>query len=316
MISLIDDLLKRFEALELACQHVAKAINNDTHLPLHLTSFEGASGAERAIAIQSITQLEYKDSDQFLPNSGLLCAFPTTINAIHALNTTKDAFKTSVQALRAASKNDKTRIETLIARIVSQDGRRDEILAIALHRANLHRLDLNRCYAHIRVLPENLVSVSWSWAKSHSAIVQISLNDALQMAHTLSSPITKKLTLEKLSNLPFNTKLAYKKKLPNQLRANLIWSENDQRLRKAVTVSGILIVQAEKLPQYVWRTNPSLLDESLQSSRLLRSDAEIEVEPYIEVLHLHRYVGKSFNLKNSDEPKSTLLINDTQVASI
>ena len=156
--------------------------------------------------------------------------------------------------------------------------------------AGISRLDLLRCYAQIRVLPSPLESVSWTWAKTHSSIDPITVAQAITMAENLPKEKTKAFALEMLACLKPTERLVLKKKLPNQLRANLVWREAGERKRKAVTISGIVVGQDAALPQYVWRDDPANSDQKTQ--RLSRVDTTIEAEPYIKALGIHRYLEK------------------------
>lgn len=291
--TLVADLLQTFEATQAACGDLARTVRADAALPLFLPNYGGDAGTEREAAIRSMTQLWHLDPGASVVEAGLLCASAGTVAAAEALNRRKQQFQAAVQAIRAIGKNkDKLRITRLIERVLQEEGRRTEALQEALATARINRLDLLRCYAQLRILPPGLESISWTWAKTHSAIVQVRLDEAIEMAGHLANPATSATALELLYRLPRDEKLAYKKHLPNQLRANLVWLEDDQRLRKAVTISGVVLCQAPTLPRYIWRDNPACSDTP-SAARLSRTDVGIESGAYVRALNLHRYLASS-----------------------
>ena len=289
--ALVAGLLQAYEALQEGCGAFARAARADAGLPLFLPHPAGHEGSERDAAIDSLTQLWHLEPGAAPVEAGLLCASAATVAAAVALNQRKQDFQAAVQAIRAIGKRqDKVRITRLIERVLHEEGRRTEALREALATARINRLDLLRCYAKVRILPAGLESIRWTWAKTHSAIVQVTLDEAIEMATHLANPATSATALELLYRLPRHEKLAYKKQLPNQLRANLVWLEGDQRLRKAVTISGVVLCQSPTLPRYLWRDNPALKD-SPPSERVARTDVGIEATPYVRALNLHRYLA-------------------------
>jgi hypothetical protein len=235
----------------------------------------------------------HPEPGEVLARSGVVCCSPATIQEAMKLNSKKEAFQATIKSIRECTNGKKTRIDKLIDRVLQQEGIRTKELEIALNRANLNRLDILRCYAKIRVMPKNLQSISWTWARTHSVIDPISREDAIKEAHALQNPETRDIVLSLLARLPPGEMLAYKKELPNQLRANLVWKEDGCIKRKAVTISGVVLSQDEILPKHVWRDDPGELDSDAPLGRLKRLDARIDPEPYIKALHLHLYTGGS-----------------------
>ena len=285
-------LLQAYEALAAANTAFGDALRADGHLPLLLPEYERES--DRYIAIKAMTQLWRLEPGEILAHAGVVCASLTTIQAAESLNQAKAEFRAAVKSVRDKSTEKKTRLDKLIDRVLLQQSekerRRTEELQLALKRAQINRLDLLRCYANIRVLPKDLVSISWTWARTHSIIDSISRDEATKQAEKLSDEETREIALTRLSSLPSGQRMAYKKKLPNQLRANLSYYEDSEIKRKAVTISGIALSQDSVLPKmWVWRDDPGELDPKASRDRISRSDATIEPEPCIKALHLHLY---------------------------
>ena len=293
-MELVLELLQKYEALEAANSRFADALRADKDLPVLLPDYEG--GADREAAIKAMTQMWYLEPDESLPRAGVVCASPATIQEAENLNQHKTAFQTAIKSVRDTVTGEKSRLDKLIDRVLLQQNekerRRVEELQLALKRAQINRLDLLRCYAKIRVLPESLMSISWTWARTHSVIDPISREEAIKQAENLSDGESKDIALSRLSSLAPGQMLAYKKKLPNQLRANLLYREDDEVKRKAVTISGVALSQDGSLPKkWVWRDDPGELDPKAPKDRITRLDSKIDPEPYIKSLHLHLYTG-------------------------
>jgi len=293
---LVIDLLQSHQALESACNEFAAAVRRDQEieLPLLLPAYSGTPGGEREAAITSMIQLWHLEPGEALVDAGLVCGSAETIAAACRLNDAKQTFQSAIKALRdAGPKGEKSRLDKLIDRVLHEEGKRTDELSLALKRVRISRLDLLRCYAKIRVLPRHLESLSWTWAKTHSSIVPVSMDEAIKMAQNLSNEETKETVLSLLSTCSQRERFVCKKKLPNQLRANLVYRDEDgKRKRKAVTISGVILSQDITLPRYIWRDNPDLLAPEAQQERLSRLDTHIESEPFIKVLRLHRYIDR------------------------
>lgn len=288
---LVIRMLNSFELLEASCQQLAASMHEDSNLPLVLYGIEGP--ANRPDAIAAVTRLLKLEDGETVPIAGVVCCSPTTIENAEALNAAKFNFQEAIKEFREKSKSLKgaqnIKLERLIERVLHEEGVKSDELELALKRTKLTDLDLLRCYAKVRILPAHLASISWTWAKTHSAIESISHADALKMAERLTGE-AREVAERLLSELPSNTKLAYKKALPNQLRANLIIiNSSGGYVRQAVTFSGVALSPDSKLPPtLIWRDNPSGPTTEIRKSRI---DAEICTEPYIKALHLHLYAG-------------------------
>jgi hypothetical protein len=301
-VDLILDLFQKYKALENANASFSKAVVSDNHLPILLPG--SASEPNRDTAARFMTQLFLAESGDNLPQSGLICASPYTIQMGEQLNVCKGEFQASVKSFRDSVQGEKSRLDKLIDRVLLQQcsnaRHRVEELQLALKRAQLNRLDLLRCYAKIRVLPKDLVSISWTWARTHAVIDPITRDEAIKQAHNLSNEETRNIALNRLAALPQGEKLAYRKKLPNQLRANLQYLDDGQLKRKAVTISGIVLSQDCSLPKtWVWRDDPGEQNPKAPLSRVTRIDTKIDREPYIKALHLHLYKENVYNRKCS-----------------
>lgn len=280
------DLTRAYEALLDAQADFKNAILSEADLPCFLPGFQGDSVEGRHQAIPVMIRNFYLNENEEEQLTGLICASAGTLEAAALMNDAKDCFQQAISIVRELGGSKKTALDKLVDRALHREGRRTEELELALSRLHLHRLDLLRCYAHIRVLPPKLESVSWTWATRHSSIKLIEFEEAETMANALPVASTRNAVLHALSQLKPGEKLAMKKALPNTLRANIVFWEGGIRKRKAINVSGILLSPDLTLPKHIlWRDDPG--DSPL---RLERSDVSIQKIPYIPALNLYRYI--------------------------
>lgn len=293
-MELVLELLQKYEELEAANSRFADAVRADRDLPLLLPECVGAPNRE--LAIKAMTRIWHLEPGESLPQAGVVCSSPATILIANELNEIKKKFKAAIISVRDELEGNTFRLDKCIERLLLQQDdkdnarRRNKELQLALKRTKIDRLDLLRCYANVRVLPKDLISISWTWARTHSAIDPISRENAILQAEKLNDGEAKDVALTLLTALEPGQMLAYKKKLPNQLRANLLYHENGDVKRKAVTISGIALSQDSTLPKkWVWRDDPGEQDPKAPMNRIPRSDSRIDLEPYIKALHLHLY---------------------------
>lgn len=281
---LVQNLLDMYEQLDSHRHRLADAVRKDA-LPMFLPDYTGEPGKESEMAIASMIQIWHLNIDEApLLSAGVVCASPSTVAAAKQLNEAKGNFKRAVAALRG---NDtKTKLDHLVERAMHKEGERGGELLLAMRRARLGQLNLKRCYAQVLVLPAGLTSISFTWATTHSVIESITVAQATKMAEKLQNDETRKTVIDLLSEFSPGDQLAYKKKLPNQLCANLISKDGDDLRKKSVTISGVVIHQGDTLPYSIWRSDPGKA-----RPRVPRHDLAIESEPYIKALCLHRYLA-------------------------
>lgn len=293
----IKELHERFLAMENGCIKVKASIrSSNDDFPVYVPTFseddqENTSERAREAAIKSITQLFHTREGEYLAEAGILCASSKTVVAIEQLNKTKKDFKDAVMDIRKYQHENKiavSKVDKLINDELREKGVRTEALTYAMGTARIRSLDLKRCYAIIRILPENLDVFSWTWAATHSRIKKITVNQALAMARSLTDDTKRNTAVDILSRCPADEILVRKIGLGNQLRANYAYKENDIIVRKSCPVSGIVIAQQAFMPRKFWRSDPGKPDAN-KPHRLTRVSS-IEKEPFVVALGLYRYV--------------------------
>jgi len=279
---LIEKLVRKYDTLIALNEQFQEALNNDHSLPVWLP--EPHIQNSREVAVKTLTRLWNHDDGEY-PLSGMICASRKTVIIAEKLNTAKLEFKSVISEIKEKTGQQKTRVSTLIERVLSDEKGRPEIIIDALRKARIGRLNLLFCYKKIQVLPPNLKSISWTWAKQHKEINRISRKDALAMLDSLNNTKTRMTVSRLLDHHPEHEPLAYVKDINRQLRANLVWVEGDSIKRKPIVTSNIVLLQDETLPKkYKWANDVS-------PDRLSRSDIEISSEPFIRALNLYKYLA-------------------------
>ena len=284
----IIDMLRCFDELQACCAAFSASVHKDNELPIFLPHSSNSIAEDRDSVINSITRLWWPEVDEeFNEQYGVLCVSNETAEVVTTLNESKKAFRESILTIKSAGKDNKDGVEKLIDRALNKEGLRTPELKQALDNARLSRLDLVKCYTLIRMLPKEVDSISYTWATNHSSVSQITAEDAVEMAESLSDENLKKTITAKLANLNPKELLAYKKEKPNQLRANLVYTYNDEFKRQQVAVSGVMLYKNTSLPRIIWRDNP---ETKSSDNRIKRFDSKIEPKPFINALNIYRYI--------------------------
>ena len=169
---------------------------------------------------------------------------------------------------------------------------RTEKLAELLHRQGASRLHLKQCYRQIPVMETRPIKIGFSWYTSGRSIRKLTPQQAeerLLKMDTSQSHI--QLQLQAVGNLRPGDMLAQIQTQVPVIRANMLWKQEEQMLRKARNTSLPIIVALDdenpSLPEY----NEPPLNPPETRSRLERSDLKIDPQPFLPSLRAHRYLG-------------------------
>ncbi|OUS12125.1 hypothetical protein A9Q89_06940 [Gammaproteobacteria bacterium 53_120_T64] len=257
--------------------------------PRYLPTYQGSLCGETAAIVRSMCEIWHQDKgDEPLLLTGLVCVQADLLQAVVALNSAKDNFKYAVDRIRHGDKANATLTGLADHALKGLEPRRSEELRLAMQTAGISRLDLLKCYRHIRVLPSPLESLSWTWARTHTKSVPISMAEAEKKAVQLLSGDTLRLVLDKLGALKPGTAMTFMRELPPRLCANIVYRKDGLRSRKTITTTGVTVVEAPQLPKLAWRENPGPR-QAEATDHLTRIDAKIDRTPYIKALNIHLY---------------------------
>lgn len=281
----IFQLYETFQDLLEARSNVISALRDEKQMPLLLPQFESTASL-RDIAVTSLTQIYILKDRTHLADAGVICVSPDTADKISSYNRAKDSFKKSVLDIRSANDGkDITakKISRLIRTEVSERGYRTEPLKAVLDELGITALDLKKTYAHIRSMPAPLLTLRWTWATNHTRIKKVTYHEAVKMAEALGDDHRVSVALNLLGKCKRTEVFAKKVDLPNQLRANYTYKDDDLIIRGSTPISGIVAVQQDQLPETLWRDNPE------EEKKKIIRDSTLEDEPFIFSLNLYRY---------------------------
>ena len=282
----VDALSSAYVAITHQLRQIEKLIQADGNagLPIFTPHSETVSQTvARQSAIESISRVRM---DSSLIKTGVVCASKETVEAVEQLNVLKDQFKATVQSVKGGIKKSSKALQHMIQANATLT--RDESLKVALRSLGELSFDLRTCYAHVRVLPENTLSVSWTWAMKHKRIVKFTVSEAFELASRMADDGARQAAEIQLKQLPIGEALMQKVDMPPQLKANLKYlDDSGQVIKKAITVSGVLIAQQKQLPETLWRELPQEVTLRMNRPKMREEDV------FIPTLGLYRYVQRS-----------------------
>ncbi len=247
------------------------------------------SNQARLAAIESLTRIFRPLKNESPLQAGILCASDTLTNKIHDFNDAKSKFIfLCSKAHRVHSISLKGNNGRFISKIL-KNGISDEISRIP-KSSNLSadilckKIDLLACRTKIRVMPESVDTISWTWSANHKSMHKITKSHALKLA--LQEPETHRDSIRKIIYKCPDEHFVKIKHIKEQLRANYASTDNNHRKWRSMSISGVVIVPKDQLPRVLWRIPPS--QRSKQSPRLQR-ESSIYSDPFIKEINLYRY---------------------------
>jgi hypothetical protein len=215
---------------------------------------------------------------------GLVGASPKQIELAHRVNIAKSLFSEVVGSLKEISEHALTEARADIREMAMS--RRD-----ILGHAALARLHLKQTWRKLPIAEGQLTRAHFSWYCSGRSIVRMTVREAEQALLKLNTDAPHvQIQLEKLAGLPSQEKLAHVKAQAATMRANVFYyiPLADLRRRKAMNISMPLFVPlkpGESLPEF----NVPEQSPPIERSRPVRADTQIEQEPYLPSIRVHRY---------------------------
>ncbi|MBV1870438.1 MAG: hypothetical protein KUG76_05985 [Gammaproteobacteria bacterium] len=294
-ILLIERFLSAYDTLKQASGKLSSCIHGDKSYPLFLPTYPFSiqttteRSTARTLAAKSLCQTFNLDNEnELVVRAGILCASPETLDAAVTLNNAKQAFKQAVLDLRKLEKAKNRGVDTLIEQILPANKKnRPKELVKVLKNSQLSRLNLTRCYSKVRILDNNMESVSWTWATTHSTTHLVTCATAREQAKGLPDT-SREVVLSKLAHYDDDYEFSYLQRLPNRLQANTVYREEGEVKRKPVVISGVALCPGNTMPRVKWRDDPGSPQEDPSTARLKRSDAKVSDEEVIYSLHLYK----------------------------
>ncbi len=231
----------------------------------------------RVVIADEMTRLFHKNvGDAEVPRSGVLCIDESLVPDIQKLTDAKADFKKNVQALRGPTKKYNNDVEEALAK--------DKEFVDEMRRAGLSRLDLTACYRTIRVLPNNVHSLRWSWGTTHRGVHMVEVRELKDRLKDDPSDIAD-MVLKAIQGMKDKECVAEIKKKNPRLMANIVLTDGE---RDQVACSGVMVMPCKKLPPVMaWRDLPGDDDRKIKNRP---KDKSIEDTPIYEKSPFYFYL--------------------------
>jgi hypothetical protein len=281
----ITELVSRFEDLQQVLAQLSEHLTQTQ--PAHwlpLQDSEIALGLKPlSLATDLLTDLWYRDQQdgrETRSRHGLILADTRCRTLITDINQAKDDFRAAVQL----EKQDLPRWKESYRLL----GEHPSSLRNKLAIAGMTRVHLKQCFRHIPLLAQAPRKVGFSWYVNGRSIKKLTLSQAEALLLELGEHKPHiQIQLQRLGQLPPATRLAQIQTLAPVVRANLVYNNGDEVIRKAMSVS---------LPLFIPDTQPTLPEHNRISSepppgrtRQARGDQRISDEPFLPSIRAYLY---------------------------
>ncbi|WP_432473288.1 hypothetical protein [Amphritea sp. HPY] len=275
------DLIESLEQLQTRLNGFAAQLASN-QLPFWLPGLKPANLSSAAALYSDIWYRDGRDGRTTISHHGLIGADAALIKQALLVNQAKCEFQRHATQYRLSKDLP----------LQQQLHLRSEKLATLLHFQGASRLHLKQCYRHIPVLETAPVKIGFSWYTSGRSIKKLTPQQALDRLMKMDTSQTHiQRQIEAVGRLRPGDLLAQIQTLAPVIRANMLWKEQDQLIRKAKNISLPILVALNPanpvLPEY----NEPPLSPPDTRSRLERNDLKIDPDLFLPSLRAHRYLG-------------------------
>lgn len=258
------------------------AVLQKSTLPFWLPGETARTLQQAADLYTDIWYRDGQDGRTTISQHGLIGATPELIEATQKLNRAKADFQ-RIATLYRVSESPELQHELY---------KRSETIAGLLHRQGASRIHLKQCYRQIPVFEICPAKVGFSWYTSGRSIRKLTPQEAEEKLLKMDTSQTHiQIQLQAVGQLRPGDMLAQIQKQVPVMRANPVWKQKDNTLRKAQNTSLPIIIALSSdnptLPAY----NEPPLNPPEARSRVERSDLKIDPQPFLPSLRAHRYLG-------------------------
>ncbi|CAH0990338.1 hypothetical protein SIN8267_00430 [Sinobacterium norvegicum] len=210
---------------------------------------------------------------------GLYLADDRTVACAIDVNAMKSSFKHAVQQIQ---KEDKQ--QWLLEYGMINNRYREQLTT-----AQLSRLNLKQTYRHIPILNTSPAKIGFSWYTQGKSITRVSKQQAYDRLAKFGDSSHIRIQQQKLATLNDYEKLAIVQKQAPLVRANIVYQQGTEIIRKATNSS---------LPFIIADTHHGRLPEFNQinelppqtHTRLRRSDSKISDDVFLPSIRAYRYI--------------------------
>lgn len=275
------ELLESLEQLQQALADFCSALQQSQY-PFWLPGEQFTNLDHAAQLYADIWYRDGQDGRTTLSHFGLIGADAALIQLAQHTNACKQTFQQLASQYRLSENGELQ--DTL--------QQRNQTLNHILNRQGASRLHLKQCYRLIPIATPRPEKIRFSWYTSGRSIRKISPEEAqkkLLKMDTSQPHIQQQLTA--IGALRPGDMLAQIQTQVPIIRANIVWQQDQQTLRKARNTSLPVLVALDDdnptLPAY--NEPPTTPPEA--RSRQERSDLKIDPHPYLPSLRAHRYIS-------------------------
>lgn len=239
-------------------------------------------------ACDLLTDLWYQgnqDGRETRTRHGLILADEHTTRLIEQTNQQKDRFRLAVN-------QEKQNLDAEQWHSRQQElGTQAQSLRSSLTFAGMQRVHLKQSYRHIPLLSQKPSKIGFSWYNNGRSIKKISHQQAQELLLDLGEEKTHiQAQLQTLANLSANTQLARVQTLAPTIRANLVFKNGENIVRKAMNCPLPLFIPAsydndQILPEF----NQIDLTPPVGRTRISRRDNRITEEAILPSIRAFGY---------------------------
>lgn len=187
--------------------------------------------------------------------------------------------------------------------MASQSGRGTAIQE-ALAGQGLRQLWLQQCYRRLHLIEEEPFSISFTWQRSHSARVPLTLDKAIELAQskrrlTTETEMERDIWVNTLKSVDLERFriVKVKKEKAAQLKANIAITPGRGGKKLTLSSPTIILVKSAKLPKINYRS----IDE-INSKSVTRKDKVFSEEFALGFLNLYKLPVKLPKNEGFEEP--------------
>lgn len=294
-------VLEAYKNLKSNLKKLHKLLINDQSLPGWIYQNDKLTSIKLRQKLFDITnQIEYHDFQnpkETVIYPGIIGASLETIEQINIINNCKIEFKEAIQNLKKLKiKNTDPVLTKEFDKIfdlseIDEKNKRELNTQKTLKRNGLARLNLKQCYRTIKVLPIKPKSISWTWANT-KAITKISKNEAILKLQQKGNDYGIMQQIQKVECLKDSEKLAIVQNLAPNLRANIVYPENNSLdIPSRQMIKGHMPIFYPEVPYNelpYFKAPKSKEDISFRENK--RADSKIDTEPFLPAIRGFRYI--------------------------
>lgn len=275
------ELLESLEQLQHSLLKFCTQLQN-SRLPYWLPGDTYGQLDQAAQLFGDIWYRDNQDGRTTISQYGLIGADPTLIALAEQTNTCKQQFQTLASQYRLSENSE----------LQESLQRRSDELNQLLNRQGASRLHLKQCYRLIPIADPRPEKIGFSWYTSGRSIRKLTPAEAEEKLMKMDVSQTHiRMQLDALGKLQPGDMLAQIQTQVPVMRANLVWKQDKQTIRKARNTSlPILIALNDDNPTLPAYNEPPTTPPEARS-RLERSDLKIDPQPFLPSLRVHRYNG-------------------------